>query len=190
MSPEFEAGIREYLGFENKDIQRISGLFEIETLNKGEFFLKSEQYCNRLSYIVSGYIRIYQGHENKEVTQWIAYPNSFITELSGLVFNQRSRFNMQALTDCQIYSLPKSIYDRMGDFIPNWYQLEKLFMTKCFMMLENRVMSHLSMSAEERYLLFYNENKPLFNQVPLQYLASMLGMSPETFSRIRNKQLK
>jgi len=45
------------------------------------------------------------------------------------------------------------------------------------------------MSAEERYHLFFANNKELFNQVPLQYIASMLGMTPETFSRIRKKQL-
>jgi hypothetical protein len=43
------------------------------------------------------------------------------------------------------------------------------------------------MNAEERYLSFFNENPQLFNQVPLQYIASMLGMTSETFSRIRNK---
>mgnify|MGYP003623247190 FL=1 len=43
------------------------------------------------------------------------------------------------------------------------------------------------MSAEERYLHFFNANKELFNQVPLQYIASMLGMTPETLSRLRNR---
>ena len=67
--------------------------------------------------------------------------------------------------------------------------LEKLFIVRCFSMMEDRIFSHLSMSAEERYNLFFESNRELFNQVPLQYIASMLGMSPETFSRIRKKQL-
>ncbi|HEY5823130.1 MAG TPA: cyclic nucleotide-binding protein, partial [Cyclobacteriaceae bacterium] len=66
---------------------------------------------------------------------------------------------------------------------------EKLFMVRCFSIMEDRIFGHLSMSAEERYQFFFNQNKELFNQVPLQYLASMLGMTPETFSRIRKKQL-
>jgi CRP-like cAMP-binding protein len=57
-------------------------------------------------------------------------------------------------------------------------------------MLEDRIFSHLSMSAEDRYQFFFQHNKELFNQVPLQYIASMLGMTPETFSRIRKKSLK
>jgi len=56
-------------------------------------------------------------------------------------------------------------------------------------MLEDRIFSHLSMSAEERYNLFFESNKELFNQVPLQFIASMLGMKPETLSRIRKRKL-
>jgi CRP-like cAMP-binding protein len=67
--------------------------------------------------------------------------------------------------------------------------LEKLFIAKCFAILEDRIFSHLSMTAEERYHFFFGNNKVLFNQVPLQYIASMLGMTPETFSRIRKRQL-
>lgn len=67
--------------------------------------------------------------------------------------------------------------------------MEKQFIAGCFVQLEDRVFSHLSLSAEERYDKLFENNKEIFNQVPLQYLASMLGMSPETFSRIRNKKI-
>jgi CRP/FNR family transcriptional regulator, anaerobic regulatory protein len=54
--------------------------------------------------------------------------------------------------------------------------------------MENRDFSHLAISAEERYTAFYNQNRELFNQIPLQYITSMLGMTPETISRIQKKQ--
>jgi CRP/FNR family transcriptional regulator, anaerobic regulatory protein len=62
-----------------------------------------------------------------------------------------------------------------------------MFIVRCFKALEDRVFGHLSMSAEERYLYFFENNKELFNQVPLLYIASMLGMTAETFSRIRKR---
>ncbi len=77
----------------------------------------------------------------------------------------------------------------MGDLVPKWHELEKMFLVRCFTIMEDRIFSHLSMSAEERYQFFFQHNQELFNQVPQQYLASMLGMTPETFSRIRKKQL-
>jgi hypothetical protein len=78
-------------------------------------------------------------------------------------------------------------YQRIGQVVPGWSELEKLFIAKCFTVLEDRVVQHLSLSAEERYVRLFNFNKELFNQVPLQYLASMLGMTPETLSRLRKK---
>ena len=64
-------------------------------------------------------------------------------------------------------------------------EIEKRFIIKCFAMTEDRVFSHLSMTAEERYDLYFEQHKELFNQVPLQYIASVLGMTAETFSRIK-----
>ena len=187
MKDKFELDIQAYLGLDKDNAKLICELFKPESIKKGEFFLKAGHYSSRLSYITSGYFRMYIDLNDKEVTQWIGYPNSFITDLSSLVFDNISRFNIQAITDCEIYSLPKSIYAQMGNHVPNWHKIEKLFIAKCFTMLEDRVTSHLSMSAQERYQMLYERDKSLFNHVPLQYLASMLGMSPETLSRIRHK---
>jgi len=68
-------------------------------------------------------------------------------------------------------------------------KLHSGFLPSCFITLEDRIFSHLSLNAEERYDAFFQNNKEIFNHVPLQYIASMLGMSPETFSRIRHKKI-
>jgi hypothetical protein len=94
---------------------------------------------------------------------------------------------MQALTDMRLFTIDYEAYVMMGKLVPKWHEFEKLFMGKCFMMLESRVLDFISMTTEERYQKLFDQNRELFNQVPLQYLASMLGMTPETFSRIRRK---
>jgi len=93
------------------------------------------------------------------------------------------------LVDTELYTITKNDYKKIGDIVSKWNELEKIFIIKCFTILEDRIFSFLSMSAEERYNFFFENNRELFNQVPLQYIASMLGMTPETFSRIRKKQL-
>lgn len=187
---ELEQYISSYFGVHQKDLQTLSLLFKHEILAKGDYFLKTGKCCDKLSFIKSGLLRIYVNTEEKEVTQWISSKGYFVTDLSGLVFNTPARWTIQALTDTELYTIDKDNYNRIGNLIPRWHGLEKLFIAKCFSILEDRIFSHLSMSAEERYQLFYEKNKELFNQVPLQYLASMLGMTPETFSRIRKKTLK
>lgn len=127
--------------------------------------------------------------DDKEITQWISTKGYFCADLSSFVFETPSRLSIQALVDTEIFTISKEDYGLIGELVPKWHEFEKLFIARCFITLEERIFSHLSMAAEERYEHFFEKNRELFNQVPLQYIASLLGMTPETFSRIRKKQL-
>lgn len=186
---ELQQYIRSYFGISNEDMKKVSELFMESELKKGDYFIKTEQYCDKLSFVQSGYIRIFANHEDKEVTQWISSKGYFLTDLHSFIFKQRARWTMQALTDCKLYTIHAENYARLNKLVGNWQEMEKQFIAGCFVTLENRVFNHLSMNAEERYDQFFEFNKELFNNVPMQYIASMLGMSPETFSRIRSKKL-
>ncbi|MBP2830791.1 Crp/Fnr family transcriptional regulator [Aquimarina sp. U1-2] len=184
---ELHQFINNYFGVTVEETNQISRFFLEHTLPKGEFFVEKGNYCNQLSFIHSGYLRVFAETEHKEVTQWISTPGYFVTDLSSLLFGTPSRFNIQALTDCSLYTIKRSDYQNLGNYIAKWDTIEKLFIAKCFVTLENRIFHQLSKSAEERYQELFSENPMLFNQIPLQYLASMLGMTPETLSRIRKK---
>lgn len=186
---ELQKYITSYFGITNQNMDKITSLFTESELKKGEFFTKSGQYCEKLSFVRSGFFRVFANANDKEVTQWISAKGYFITDLYSFTFKQRAKWNIQALTDCELYTIDKENYALLNNLVPNWAEMEKQFIAGCFIQLEDRVFSHLSLSAEERYDKLFENNKELFNQVPLQYLASMLGMSPETFSRIRNKKI-
>lgn len=188
--PSLQHYIQEYFGvIKQEDLRTVSDMFNEEKLRKGDFFLKQDQSANKMSFIKSGLIRIFTHDDGKEITQWISSPGYFVTEISSFMFGGSSRWNMQALTEVELFTITKTDYQNIVKVVPQWHELEKLFIVKCFAILENRIYNHLSKSAEERYNAFFEQNAALFNQVPLQYIASMLGMTPETFSRIRNKQL-
>lgn len=187
---ELEQYIQSYFGVVNaEDLKTIVSFFKLTTIKKGDFLLKAGRHCDNLSFVQSGLLRMFILTEDKEITQWISTKGYFSTDLSSFVFDTVSRLSIQALTDTEVFLITKSDYQKIGKQVPKWNELEKLFIVRCFITLEERVFSHLSMTAEERYLYFFENNKELFNQVPLQYIASMLGMTPETFSRIRKKQL-
>lgn len=186
---ELQNYIISYFGITNQNIDKITSLFTETKLKKGEYFTKSGQYCERLSFQRSGFIRVFANANDKEITQWISCKGYFITDLYSFTFKQRAKWNIQALTDCEFYTIDKENYTLLNNLVPNWAEMEKKFIAGCFVQLEDRVFNHLSLSAEERYNKLFESNKELFNQVPLQYIASMLGMSPETFSRIRNKKI-
>jgi CRP/FNR family transcriptional regulator, anaerobic regulatory protein len=187
---ELEHYIKNYFGIaEIEDLKNLVSLFKLETIKKGTFLLKSGKNCNQLTFVQSGFLRMFVENDDKEVTQWISTKGYFSTDLSSFIFQTPSRWNIQALIDSEVYSISKEDYNKISNLVPKWVEIEKLFLVRCFTILEDRIFSHLSMTAEERYILFFEHNRELFNQVPLQFIASMLGMTPETFSRIRKKQL-
>lgn len=186
---ELESYIIHHFGIAPSELDAIVQLFHVEKLSKGDFYLKQDGRCDKLSFIKTGILRVYCTTHDKEVTQWISTKGSFIAELSSLIFETPARWNIQAITDAELYTISRENYRAIGQLVPSWHELEKLFIAKCFGMLEDRVFTHLAMTAEERYEQFFQNNKELFHQVPLQYIASMLGMTPETFSRIRKRSL-
>ncbi|MFK7787737.1 MAG: Crp/Fnr family transcriptional regulator [Crocinitomicaceae bacterium] len=162
-------------------------MFSSEYLNRNDFHTEIGNRYGKLSFIKSGFLWIYRQTDKKEITQWISSPGEFVTDLNSLMFDQTSRWNIQALTDCELYTMEYPVYKNIHQHIPNWSEIEKLFIAKCFMTLEDRVFSFLSMSSEERYEFLTRSKPELLQHIPLQYLASMLGMTPETLSRIRKK---
>lgn len=186
---ELEQYIKSYFGVvEANELDTIVSFFKITAIKKGDFLLKSGNRCNGLTFVHSGLLRIFVATDSKEVTQWISTKGYFTGDLSSFIFGTHSQLSIQALSDAEISTISKKNYKQLGDLLPRWHELEKLFIARCFITLEQRIFSHLSMTAEERYEAFFEQNPALFNQVPLQYIASMLGMTPETFSRIRKKQ--
>jgi len=184
---ELEKYIHTYFGVSKDDLTKISSFFKPMTLKKGDYFLKTGRQSDRLGFVQSGIVREFAFINDKEVTKWISTKGYFVVDLSSFMFQHPSRFNIQALADCELYVINNEDYQKIGQVIPRWTELEKLFIAKCFAALEDRIITHLSMTAEERYNQLFSFNKELFNQVPLQYLASMLGMTPETLSRLRKK---
>jgi len=186
---ELENYISSYFGVAHADLSKVGDLFVEKQIQKGDFFLKMNQYSDQIGFLKSGFLRIFAPdmNGNKEITQWISTQGHFIADLSSFMFNAPARWNIQALSDCQVYMISKKEFDGITKQVPQWPELEKLFLAKCFITMETRIFGQLSMTAEERYMGLFQTQPSLFNEVPLQYLASMLGMSPETFSRIRKK---
>jgi len=187
---ELKKHIIETFGFTEGEFQNINNFFQIKKIKKGDYFLKEGQYVKQLGFVEQGILREYLFVNDKEVTKWFSTSGYFAVDLSGFLFDQKSKVNYQAITDVELLVISKEHYNNISTKISRWDKLEKMFLAKCFTVLENRIISHLALSAEERYNQLFTFNPSLFNEVPLNQLASMLGMTAETLSRIRKKQSK
>ena len=182
---ELETYLRTYMNVPDEYMQSLTDYFHPTELKKGDYFFKQGRVCDKLSFHRSGLIRVFGVHADKEVTQWIWSKGSMMTDVNGLICDAPARCSAQALTHCELYTIEKKDYLLLPKTIPAWPSLERVLMARCFDFMEIRVFSLLSMTGEERYRYLQSQNPDLFNQVPLKYLASMMGMTPESLSRIR-----
>ena len=187
---ELKKHITQTFGFTESEFRHVKDFFKPKVILEGDFFLKEGQYVRQMGFVEKGILREFLYVNGKEVTKWFSTSGYFAVDLSGFLFDQKAKVNYQATTDVELLAISKENYNKISTRVPRWNKLEKMFLAKCFTILENRVVSHLALNAEERYNQLFAFNPTLFNQVPLNQIASMLGMTAETLSRIRKKQTK
>ena len=104
--------LQQYFDTSGVNLAAMASLFEAIEIRKGDFFLKRGQYATQLGFVDEGLIRFYAYNSDgsKEVSQWIAVKSMFVTDLSSFVFDEPSRWHIQALSDAKIYVIGKEIY--------------------------------------------------------------------------------
>ncbi|GAB5464768.1 MAG: Crp/Fnr family transcriptional regulator [Candidatus Kapaibacteriales bacterium] len=187
---ELKRHIIQTFGFAESEFQQIKDFFKPKVILEGDYFLKEGQYVKQMGFVEKGILREFLYVNDKEVTKWFSTSGYFAVDLSGYLFDQKSKVYYQAITDVELLTLSKENYNKISTRVPRWDNLEKMFLAKCFTVLENRVVSHIALNAEERYNQLFAFNPSLFNEVPLNQIASMLGMTAETLSRIRKKKTR
>ncbi|MGL4581661.1 MAG: Crp/Fnr family transcriptional regulator [Flavobacterium sp.] len=165
-------------------------LFTTISFDKAEILISPLQHSCPLYFILSGYVRVYAIHEDKEITQWIGSPDYFMTDLSAWIFGSPIKWTIEAITPVRAVYINQNDYQKLASQVNNWHEKEKVFIAHCFEQMEQRIFQFISLSAEQRYAAFFKQLGSLFNEVPHQYIASMLGITPETLSRIRKKVAK
>ncbi|MEL6254177.1 MAG: cyclic nucleotide-binding domain-containing protein [Bacteroidota bacterium] len=175
------------LGIPEKLAVPISDFYKKERIAKNEFLVEEGKLCNKLCFIEKGYWRFFSYSDKKVITHWIFGDNQLVTDIASFHLQQPAKWSIQALTDSDIYTLSYADFKELRIAVPEWDMYEKLLLVKLLSALENRVYTLLSMSAEERYNYLFQSDSKMFQELPLNYLASMLGMTPETLSRVRKK---
>lgn len=181
--------IRAQLEIDPTAFAGVADVFRERTWAKGDYLLRRGQRRAGLSFVTRGYARMFavDTDHGREITQWVGAPGTFVTDVAALFFDAPARWDIQMLQDGATLTVSHDDFGQIGERVPGWPVLERRFMAKCFQTLEERVYTHLAMSAEARYRTFLDAYPELFRTVPLHYLASMLGMTPETLSRLRRK---
>ncbi len=168
-------GLKNYL---SEKIQQVN-------FKKGEIFSKTGDYCERIYMLKKGAARGFLVRGKVEVTTWICLEKEFILSFESYFKNKPSNESFQALEDCNFDFI--TIHDLRFclEQFPEMEALYRFFLEKYFMASHDRETILRTNNASERFKYFKdNFNPMLIEKVPSKYLASFLGMRPETFSRI------
>jgi CRP/FNR family transcriptional regulator, anaerobic regulatory protein len=165
-----------------KDLQEI---IEPKEFKRKDHFLHQGEICKQLGFIVKGYVRLYFLKDGDEITKDFNFENSFCGSYASFSLRQPSRFNIVAMEKLKLYTIGREDLFRLFDKYPGLQKLGRLSMEHMFIRKEMREASFLLDSAEQRYQDLLLQYPKITQRVPLKYLASYLGITAETLSRIR-----
>jgi CRP-like cAMP-binding protein len=170
-----------------EDTLHAKELLSSRQVKKGEVIVKEDETCDFIAYINKGYFRIYLNQEIKETTVHLAGPGEFISAFSGFISRTPNKENIQAVTEAEIFLIKYKDLQFLFDKSHSIERLGRLIVEKHFVQKDRRVISLITDSAEVRYNNLMDKRPQYLLNIPLQYIASYLGVTPETLSRIRAK---
>lgn len=156
-------------------------------LKKGEFLLREGQVCNHVSFINKGAFRVYNVVNDEEYTQYFAFENQYITDYKSFLTRQPARDNIVTLENAELIQLDYNSMQRLYETYPVWQKYGRLIAEHVFIETAERTQSLLMKTPEERYLQLVQHQPQVLGRVPLKYIASFIGVTPEALSRIRKR---
>jgi len=158
-------------------------------LNRGDFLLKPGDICNHYYFIQKGMLRAFIRFGKKEITTWLNPENELVTSIRSMTQQQPSLEYIQALEDCRLIALPYDALQYLYQTYPAMNVLGRIVLQEYYAQAEERAFISRIPNAGMRYKHFIDSRQDLVNRVPLKYVASFLGMTEETLSRLRGKKI-
>lgn len=175
------------LGFSENELSDFLNCIKTRKFLANELILSKGQIENYLSFIDTGIIRYFTIADDKEITFDIAFNNSFYCAYDSFYSRNNTEIYIQALTGCQLYSIS---YDSLQTLYEKCETAKNLGRIATEYLLEKKVKRELDLltkTPQERYEKLLTEQPKYVQQIPLKFLASYIGVVPETLSRIRKR---
>lgn len=171
-----------------KDIEDFLNVSKTKSLKKNDFLIKEGDTCHVVAFINQGIMRSFfeSGKEN-ETTYCITFPNNFITSYTSFITGKPSEENIQAITPVELLVIDKGDVQALSENSLNWTKFLKKVAEYQYMELEKRIFQLHKNDATQRYQELMKSNPEYSRHIPLQYLASYLGITQRHLSRIRKE---
>jgi CRP-like cAMP-binding protein len=174
--------------FTEEEIQAALPLFKEKSLKKSEAFISEGERCTEVGFILSGTCRsFYLSGAGEEITYCFRFPGEFVTAYSSFITGQGSLENMQALTKTELLVISKADVEMLAEKFTGWLKFLKIIAEQQYIELEKRIFQLQRVNAKQRYDDLLKNHPQYVQHIPLQHIASYLGITQRHLSRIRKE---
>ncbi len=176
--------------FDTFSVDEINAIVEqtqVESFKKGEVLLREGQVCDKCYFILSGCVRQYQLLDGEEKTTAFFMEEQAAVLYHSYMERKPSQYYLSCVEDSIMLTGTHAKEQELHQKYPKLTYLIQTLMPHDFSKIQKRLSSLIKHSPEERYLMLLEDQPELLNRVPLYQLASYIGVTPESFSRIRKR---
>jgi CRP/FNR family transcriptional regulator, anaerobic regulatory protein len=154
---------------------------------RGRNLLQEGQICNKITFINSGCIRCFYNVDGVENTIQFFFNDSWYTDYASFLTGNPTMENMQALENSEVVQIKKNDLYKLYETMPIFERVGRIFAENAFLSVSQLNQMKTNEEPEIRYLNLLKTRPELAQQIPQHYIASYLGIKPETLSRIRKR---
>ncbi len=188
MFEAFKKYILEKTSLTDEELALIEAASVPKKLRKKQYLLQEGDVSRHNSFIVKGCLRLYRlGTDGNEHILRFAIENWWISDRESYSTGLPTKYYIDALEDSELLTWTKQNWEALEKKIPAFAEFRERLLARSFIANQNRINNHISLTAEEKYQHFMQDYPDFYNRVPLHMIASFLGVSRETLSRIRSQ---
>ena len=169
------------------ELSELIDQFKLDKFEKKQTILEAGDLSDSVYFVIEGLVRIFYVKEEKEITNWFIKENMMFAATYSILTGNSNYSTYEALEETYVLKIK---YDVLESFYTKYHTLEHLgrkIIEAYYGAFMKKTYDVLFLSAEERYQLFVKDHGDLLNRVPLRFVASFLGITQETLSRLRAK---
>jgi CRP-like cAMP-binding protein len=191
MFESFANYLTEKAGLTSEELKQVEEVTLVKRLRKRQYLLQEGDISHYNCFVAKGCLRLYRlSEDGAEHILRFAVENWWMADYESYNSGFPSKCNIDALEDSELLLIEKEDLDALYKAIPNLQNFRVRLEARSFDASQNRIMSIISETAEEKYANFIKSYPQIYSRVPLHMIASFLGVSRETLSRVRQQYAK